>query len=82
MQDRRCRFGPAARIEMVRAAGRARELSRDRGGLACSSTTVKAQRDLRQQASEAERVDLNSWRRGGMVADQTCRSSSAETKAG
>jgi hypothetical protein len=50
--------------------------------LACSSTTVKAQRDLRQQASEAERVDLNSWRRGGMVADQTCRSSSAETKAG
>jgi hypothetical protein len=58
MQDRRCKFGLAARIEMVRRrqAGQSlRELAR---AFACSPTTVKTQCDRWDAASEASRQDF------------------------
>lgn len=59
MTDRRCRFGLAARIEMVtrRQAGESlRQIARS---LACSPTTVKTMCDRFGSATEAERADFS-----------------------
>jgi transposase InsO family protein len=59
MQDRRCRFGLAARIEMIRRweAGESfRSIAR---ALACSPTTVKTQCDRWAAADEAARIDFS-----------------------
>lgn len=59
MQDRRCRFGLAARIEMVRrrqAGESLREIARE---MACSPTTVKTQIDRWNAASNGERADFS-----------------------
>jgi transposase InsO family protein len=59
MSDRRCKFGLAARIEMVRrrqAGGSLREIA---AAMACSPTTVKTQIDRWEQASEAARANFS-----------------------
>jgi transposase InsO family protein len=57
MQDRRCRFGLAARIEMIRRREAGESLRAIARSLACSPSTVKTQWERWQQASEAERLD-------------------------
>jgi len=59
MQDRRCRFGLAARIEMIgrRRAGESFRVIAT--ALACSPSTVKTQWDRWQAASAAERADFS-----------------------
>jgi hypothetical protein len=46
MSDRRCRFGLAARIEMVRRRQAGESLREIAAAMACWPTTVKAQIDL------------------------------------
>ena len=52
MQDRRCRFGLAARIEMVRRRASGQSLREIAAALACSPTTVKTQCDRWAAASD------------------------------
>lgn len=59
MQDRRCRFGLAARIEMVRRREAGESLRQIARSLACSPTTVKIQCDRWLQADEASRTDFS-----------------------
>jgi DNA-binding NarL/FixJ family response regulator len=56
MSDRRCRFGLAARIEMVRRRRAGESLRQIAAAMACSPTTVKTQIDRWNQASEAGSV--------------------------
>ena len=59
MQDRRCKFGLAARIEMVRRRQAGQSLREIAAALACSPSTVKTQCDRWQAASEHERADFS-----------------------
>ena len=59
MQDRRCRFGLAARIEMVRRRQAGESLRQIARTLACSPTTVKTQVDRWNAASQAARLDFS-----------------------
>ena len=59
MQDRRCRFGLAARIEMVKRREAGESLRQIAGSMACSPTTVKTQCDRWQNASQAAREDFS-----------------------
>jgi transposase InsO family protein len=59
MSDRRCRFGLAARIEMVRRRRAGESLRQIAAAMACSPTTVKTQIDRWNQASEAARADFS-----------------------
>ena len=59
MQDRRCRFGLAARIEMVRRREAGESLREIAQSMACSPTTVKTMCDRFGRASEAERADFS-----------------------
>lgn len=59
MKDRRCRFGLAARIEMVRRRQAGESLRQISRALACSPTTVKTMCDRYAQACEAERADFS-----------------------
>jgi transposase InsO family protein len=58
MQDRRCRFGLAARIEMVRRREAGESLRQIACSMACSPTTVKTQFDRWQQADAAAQADF------------------------
>ncbi len=59
MQDRRCRFGLAARIEMVRRRQAGESLRQIARAMACSPTTVKTQCDRWMLAEEAAQVDFS-----------------------
>ena len=59
MQDGRCRFGLAARIEMVRRRQDGESLRQIARSLACSPATVKTQCDRWEQADEAAREDFS-----------------------
>jgi len=59
MQDRRCRFGLAARIEMVRRRQAGETLRQIAVSMACSPSTVKTQCDRWQQADAAARADFS-----------------------
>jgi transposase InsO family protein len=59
MQDRRCWFGLAARIEMVRRRQAGESLRHIAGAMACSPTTVKTQIDRWNEAGEAARADFS-----------------------
>ena len=59
MGDRRCRFGLAARIEMVRRRQAGESLRQIAGVLACSPTTVKTQCDRWDAASPQQRADFS-----------------------
>jgi transposase InsO family protein len=59
MQDRRCRFGLAARIEMVRRRQSGQSLREIAAALACSPSTVKTQCDRWAAASDAARADFS-----------------------
>jgi transposase InsO family protein len=59
MQDRRCKFGLAARIEMVRRRQAGESLREIARAFACSPTTVKTQCDRWNVASEAARQDFS-----------------------
>jgi transposase InsO family protein len=57
MSDRRCKFGLAARIAMVRRRQAGESLREIARAFACSATTVKTQVDRWNAASDAERED-------------------------
>lgn len=59
MQDRRCRFGLAARIEMVRRRQSGQSLRQIARVMACSPTTVKTQCDRWNSADQAAREDFS-----------------------
>ena len=59
MSDRRCRFGLAARIEMVRRRRGGESLRQIAVAMACSPTTVKTQIDRWNAASDGERADFS-----------------------
>lgn len=59
MQDRRCRFGLAARIEMVRRREAGESFREIAAGLACSPATVKTNCDRWQEASAEARADFS-----------------------
>ena len=59
MSDRRCRFGLAARIEMVRRRRAGASLRQIAVAMACSPTTVKTQIDRWNAASDGERADFS-----------------------
>jgi transposase InsO family protein len=59
MQDRRCRFGLAARIEMIRRRQAGESLREIAEVMACSPATVKTHWDRWQQADEASREDFS-----------------------
>lgn len=59
MQDRRCRFGLGARIEMIRRRQAGQSLREIAAVMACSPTTVKTQWDRWQAADQAEREDFS-----------------------
>src|SRR4051812_47627589 len=59
MTDRRCRFGPAAKIEMIRRRARGESLRQIAGSMACSPTTVKTAWDRWQNASAEQREDFS-----------------------
>ena len=59
MQDRRCRLGLAARIEMVRRRQAGQSLRQIARALACSPSTVKTQCDRWNAAAEAAREDFS-----------------------
>jgi transposase InsO family protein len=59
MSDRRCRFGLAARIEMVRRRQSGESLREIAVAMACSPTTVKTQIDRWNAAGEAARADFS-----------------------
>ena len=58
MEDRRCKFGLRARIEMVRRRQAGQSLREIAQAFACSPSTVKTQCDRWAQASQAEREDF------------------------
>ena len=58
MQDRRCRFGLAARIEMVRRRESGESLRQIARVFACSPATVKTQCDRWNSASAEARADF------------------------
>src|SRR4051794_7946335 len=58
MQDRRCKFGLAARIEMVRRRQAGQSLRQIARTFACSPTTVKTQCDRWNAADDAARSDF------------------------
>jgi len=57
--DRRCRFGLAARIEMVRRRQAGESLRQIAARFGCSPTTVKTQCDRWKAASEQQRADFS-----------------------
>ena len=59
MQDRRCKFGLAARIEMIERRQAGQSLRQIARALACSPSTVKTQIDRWEQADEAARLDFS-----------------------
>ena len=59
MTDRRCRFGLAARIEMVRRRQAGESLRSIASSLACSPSTVKTLWDRWQGADERARADFS-----------------------
>jgi hypothetical protein len=59
MTDRRCRFGPAAKIEMIRRRERGESLRSIARSMACSPTTVKTAWDRWQDAAEEHREDFS-----------------------
>jgi hypothetical protein len=59
VQDRRCRFGLAARIEMVRRREAGESLRSIARSMACSPSTVTTQADRWAQADEAARADFS-----------------------
>jgi transposase InsO family protein len=59
MHDRRCRFGLAARIEMVRRRQAGQSLREIARALACSPTTVKTQCDRWNAADERAQKDFS-----------------------
>ena len=59
MQDRRCKFGLAARIAMVRRRQAGESLREIARAFACSPTTVKTQCDRWDAASAASRQDFS-----------------------
>ncbi|HYF24471.1 MAG TPA: integrase core domain-containing protein [Baekduia sp.] len=59
MQDRRCRFGLAARIEMVRRRQAGESFRQIARAMACSPTTVKTQCDRWAEASAQARADFS-----------------------
>ncbi len=59
MQDRRCRFGLAARIEMVRRRQAGESFRQIARSMACSPTTVKTQCYRWRVAEEAARADFS-----------------------
>ena len=59
MTDRRCRFGPAAKIEMIRRREQGESLRSIARSMACSPTTVKTAWDRWQDAAEAQREDFS-----------------------
>jgi len=58
MTDRRCRFGLAAKIEMIRRRERGESFRQIAGALACSPTTVKTAWDRWQSAGQQERENF------------------------
>ena len=58
MTDRRCRFGLAAKIEMVRRRARGESLRQIARSMACSPTTVKTAWDRWQAADDVARADF------------------------
>jgi transposase InsO family protein len=59
MQDRRCRFGPAARIEMIRRREAGETFRAIARALACSPNTVRTQWQRWQAADDQARADLS-----------------------
>jgi transposase InsO family protein len=59
MQDRRCRLGLAARIEMVRRRQAGESLRQIAADFGCSPTTVKTQCDRWKDASDQERATFS-----------------------
>jgi transposase InsO family protein len=59
MQDGRCKFGLAARIEMVRRRQAGQSLRQIAAALACSPATVKTQCDRWNAASAEQREDFS-----------------------
>jgi hypothetical protein len=59
MTDRRCRLGPAAKIEMIRRRERGESLRSIARSMACSPTTVKTAWDRWQDAAEEQREDFS-----------------------
>jgi transposase InsO family protein len=59
MQDRRCKFGLAARIAMVRRRQAGQSLREIASAFACSPTTVKTQCDRWDSADERARADFS-----------------------
>jgi transposase InsO family protein len=59
MTDRRCRFGPAAKIEMIRRRDQGESLRQIARSMACSPTTVKTAWDRWQDAAEEQREDFS-----------------------
>jgi transposase InsO family protein len=59
MQDRRCRLGLAARIEMVRRRQAGQSLREVAAVFGCSPTTVKTQCDRWNEADERQREDFS-----------------------
>src|SRR4051794_11459651 len=59
MTDRRCKFGLAARIAMVRRRQAGESLREIAGAFACSPTTVKTQCDRWATADEQARRDFS-----------------------
>ena len=59
MQDRRCRFGLAARIEMVQRRQAGESFRLIASSLACSPTTVRTQWRRWEQADAASRADFS-----------------------
>jgi len=59
MLGRRCRFGLAARIELVRRRQAGESLREIAVAMACSPTTVKTQIDRWNAASAGERADFS-----------------------
>ncbi len=59
MEDRRCRLGLAARIEMVRRRQAGESLRQIARSFGCSATTVKTQCDRWDAASDEQRADFS-----------------------
>jgi transposase InsO family protein len=59
VSDRRCKFGLAARIEMVRRWQAGESLREIAVAMACSPTTVKTQIDRWNSATDQERADFS-----------------------
>jgi transposase InsO family protein len=59
MTDRRCRFGLAAKIEMIRRCEKGESLRQIARSMACSPTTVKTAWDRWQTAPAQQRADFS-----------------------